>query len=108
MVASVGRFLGETRDSRQGSARQLEGEAENGKNGEGIKDRLGRVEMEEGVGWSGGACARVRVGGTGNWQQRESGGRGRWCGSRAGELKGKATLAGRPRPQCRAAVLNSF
>jgi hypothetical protein len=49
-VASVGRFLGETRDSRRGSAQWIEAEAERGENEEGSRDRLERVEMEEG-GW---------------------------------------------------------
>jgi hypothetical protein len=77
-VASVGRFLGETRDSRRGSAQRIEAEAERGENGEGSRDRLERVEMEEGGG------------GTGDRQQHGSSGHGRRRGSRAEELNGAA------------------
>jgi hypothetical protein len=68
------------------------------------------VEGKGRGGGSSGTCARARRGGpaTDSNVGAASTGSGQRRGSRAGELKGKATLAGRPRPQCRAAVLNSF
>jgi hypothetical protein len=64
MVALVGRYPGETRDSCRGSAQWLEVEAKWGENGEGSRDWLGCVEMEEG------GRGRVRWRGSGGHVQR--------------------------------------
>jgi hypothetical protein len=79
-------------------------------------EALGGLKLRQ----SGGKMGKGAGTGSGVWKWRKGGGggfggaeavgtcNGRSHGSRAGELKGNATWIGGPRPQCRAAALNSF